>query len=213
MLLSDTHGCHRDVRVPDGDVLVHAGDATHAGSREELEDFLAWFASIGNFEARVLVAGNHDVLFERDPILARSLLPRNVTYLEDAGVTVRGVRVWGSPITPVFEEWAFIRAPREIDAHWRRIPRDVDVLVTHGPPLGVLDRLADDSANVGCPSLLARVNEVRPRLHVHGHIHARYGQLMRGATLHVNPAVCDDGYAAAHAPIVVNLEARMIAAR
>ncbi|PYE48345.1 hypothetical protein [Deinococcus yavapaiensis] len=104
--------------------------------------------------------------------------------------------------------WAFNREAWEIGAHWKRVPTHVDVLVTHGPPLGVLDRLEDDSASVGCPLLRERVKVVRPRVHVFGHLHVGHGWLEEDGTCFVNAALCDERNELAFTPIVVDVEAR-----
>lgn len=204
--ISDTHNFHRDVRLPAGDVLVHAGDFTGQGTFGEARHFLEWLETQTQFGHRVLVAGNHDWLPEQEPRVFRALVPRNVTYLEDAGAELDGVRFWGSPITPWFHSWAFNRARgAEIDAHWARIPQGVDVLVTHGPPYLQGDRVEHSDGHVGCEDLRRRVDALRPRLHVFGHIHEGYGDVQGEHTRFVNASVCDRFYRPVNAPIVVDL--------
>lgn len=183
---ADTHQFHAGLALPPGDVLVCAGDACRAGDRDELDEFLAWFAAAPH-RHKVFVAGNHDVCLQERAVMqdARRAWP-GVTLLQDEGVVLDDVRFWGSPWTPAFHDWAFMlpRGPA-LAARWSAIPEGVDVLVTHGPPQGILDDVtgyrgvpADapvDERHAGCADLAARVRVVRPRLHLFGHIHTGRG--------------------------------------
>jgi Icc-related predicted phosphoesterase len=176
VLISDTHMKHGALAVPPCDVLIHAGDFSNQGTLQELEAFLAWF-SAQPARAKLFVAGNHDFACEQEPELTRELARQaGVHYLLDEELQFGGLRFWGSPTTPWFRGMAFNRhrgAP--LRAHWERIPAGLDVLVTHGPPLGLGDR-AFFGGSVGCADLLARVRERSPRLHVFGHIHEAHGE-------------------------------------
>jgi len=202
--LSDTHGHHGTLRLPPGDVLLHAGDFTHGGTVAEARAFLAWFSRAGTFTHRILIAGNHDLVFDRDAALARTLLPPNVTYLQDSGVTCGGVTFWGSPVTPAHADYAFMKDPRDLPDHWARVPAGVDVLVTHGPPADLLDEL-HGGLHVGCPALLHALDRVRPAVHVFGHIHEGRGSQLRAGTVHVNAANCDRHNRPAHPPTVLHV--------
>lgn len=203
--LSDTHGLHDQVRLPPGDLLLHAGDVSGRGRLDEIGRFLSWFGRVGDFRHRVMIAGNHDVAFERTPHLAEGLIPDNVTYLSDSGVELDGVRFWGSPVTPEFMGWAFNRTDEELAQHWTRVPAGVDVLVTHGPPRGILDRVLPDGQAVGCPHLGRMIERRRPRVHVFGHIHEGYGREERGGVQYLNAAVCDTHYQVSQPPQVVDV--------
>lgn len=201
--LSDTHDLHDRLQVPDGDLLLHAGDATMKGSLAQLEAFDRWLARQPH-RHKVVIAGNHDWGWQETPARARSLL-RSAVYLEDAETTIDGLRIWGSPWQPWFYDWAF-NLPRgpAIAAKWALIPAGIDVLVTHGPPLGILDRTSRGE-DVGCADLLAAVQRVRPRLHVFGHIHEGYGTVVRDGTRFVNASNCSERYNPVQPPIVVDL--------
>lgn len=200
--LSDTHNLHDSLDVPPGDVLIHAGDFTGRGRPEEIERFGAFLAGLPH-RHKIVIAGNHDFLFERDPARARELLG-DVTYLEDAGARVDGLSVWGSPWQPRFHDWAFnLDRGAAIAAKWALVPDDVDVLVTHGPPFGVLDATFD-GRRVGCEELDHALERLRPKLHVFGHIHESYGARERASTLFVNASNCDLHYRIPHAPVVVD---------
>lgn len=177
--LADTHLFHEGLEVPDGDVLVHAGDLLRAGSLDELARAAGWLRSLPH-RVKVVVAGNHELCLQKRPEEARALL-EGFVYLEDAAATVEGLVFYGSPWQPIFRVWAFgARRGPELAAKWARIPERVDVLVTHGPPFGYGDRARPGHPggewHVGCVDLLARVRVVRPRLHLFGHIHQDPGR-------------------------------------
>lgn len=208
--ISDTHGDHQKVSLPEGDVLVHAGDITAHGSREDYLNFIEWFAR-QPFEYKVFIAGNHDTYLESNPTEAAAVAKSNNTYyLNDSGVTIGGVKIWGSPITPQFHDWSFMRAPGEhIEKHWALIPADTQLLVTHGPVWGVLDavqRSAELTEHTGCPSLATRVSEVRPAYHVFGHIHEAYGEYVHNNTTHLNVSTMNMSYEIQNAPVVITID-------
>lgn len=201
--LSDTHDQHDQLQVPDGDLLLHAGDATMSGTAAQIEAFDRWLATLPH-RHKVVIAGNHDWGFQRTPARARSLL-RHATYLEDDETTVEGLRIWGSPWQPWFYDWAFnLQRGPEIAAKWALIPTGIDVLITHGPPAGLLDRTSRGD-DVGCADLLAAVQRTKPRLHVFGHIHEGYGTVERDGTRFVNACNCTERYHPVQPPIVVDL--------
>lgn len=169
--VADTHLYHKKLVVPDGDILIHAGDFAIRGSLEEVAAAATWIKSLPH-ACKIVVAGNHDWAFERTPAEARALLedPR-VVYLEDSGVYVHRLAIWGSPWQPEFGGWAF-NLPRgsAIREKWDRIPAQTDILVTHGPPRGHGDRCSMEGRE-GCDDLHARAREVKPIAHLFGHIH------------------------------------------
>lgn len=187
--LADSHGFEEQLTVPDGDILVHAGDLTQRGTRAQLQRFNDFLAGLPH-RHKLVVAGNHDFLFQRSPHEARALLTA-ATYLEDAEVTVEGLRFWGSPWQPWFYDWAFnLRRGPALDEKWALIPAGIDVLVTHGPPAGYGDRTWSGE-RVGCEDLLRHLDRVQPRLHLFGHIHEDRGEWQRGPTRVVNVTVSE----------------------
>lgn len=198
--ISDTHELHRSIEVPDGDLLIHAGDITSRGEAHVMQDFLEWWAEQPH-KHKVFVAGNHDFILEHQK-------PRDVGYLEDEEINVGGLTVYGSPMTPTFGDWAFMEERgAAIKKHWDKIPDNIDILVTHGPPHGILDMTPPrwGSKNAGCEALLKAVRRTKPLLHVFGHIHHSYGQVYSGGTNFVNAAICTERYIAENKPWVVNL--------
>jgi predicted phosphodiesterase len=182
--LADTHSWHSDLAVPDGDVLIHAGDLTRIGTAAQLAEVADWLRALPHAE-KIVVAGNHDFGLQRQPAQSRALF-QGLTYLEDRERVTHGLRIWGSPWTPEFCDWAY-NLPRgaAIDARWRLIPAGLDVLVTHGPPHGYGDRIYDGE-RVGCRDLLRHCMEKRPRLHLYGHIHEDRGEWEAGGVRFVN---------------------------
>lgn len=207
VLLSDTHGLHGVLgSLPDGDAVLHAGDVSGRGTLSELAGFFTWFAALPH-RHKIVIAGNHDFALEREPAVAEALVPPGVTYLRDSAAWLEGLLVWGSPWQPWFNDWAFnLERGEAIAAKWALIPDQVDVLVTHGPPDGVLDQVAGDERRVGCEALAARLPALgRLRLHVFGHIHEGYGVMRVGELTSVNASVCDVRYRPINAPVVVDL--------
>lgn len=206
--ISDTHSLHRKIpSIPDGDVLVHAGDCLGAGTLENIEDLNDWLGSLPH-QHKILIAGNHDWVFQEAPDEARAALS-NAIYLEDSGVEIEGVRFWGSPWTPTFMDWAFmLERGQPLYDRWQQIPEDIDVLITHGPPKGVGDlaTMGFKCQNVGCQDLLDRIDQLCLKAHVFGHIHEGYGQYQRGKIQLINASTCTARYLATNPPVVLELD-------
>lgn len=209
--LSDTHLCPPPAGVPDADVLVHAGDLTLRGMESETEHALRWMDTLPH-KHKLVIAGNHDFLFEGRAPRARELMTTHptLTYLQDTGVTIGGVNFWGTPWQPWFYDWAFnLRRGREIREKWDLIPPDTDVLIVHGPPAGWLDRNGKGQ-ECGCVDLLAAIKRITPQLVVFGHIHEGYGQAelvnKRRRIQLVNASICDADYHPTNLPIVVDID-------
>lgn len=198
ILISDTHGRHDQIEsLPAGDVLICAGDFMNSGlAPEEVISFNHWLSK-QPIKHRVVCGGNHDRLFQKTPELALRFLT-NATYLENTGVTIDGVSIWGSPYTPEFLNWAFMY-PRGAAAnqYWDQIPAGLDVLITHGPPYGILDQTMSGEEHLGCAELLKAVQAKKPKVHVFGHIHGGAGAFENGDTRFINAAYLNERYQAA----------------
>lgn len=221
--ISDSHGSHYSLpHPPYGDLLIHSGDFSSYGQENDTKDFLRWLGGL-HYKYKILVAGNHDKLPFENPrlfsVLLKDICP-GVHYLEDSEVNVGGLTVWGAPWTPTFMQWYFM-ADRgsAIKYHWDKIPNNIDVLVTHGPPFGFLDKSRnwnnatgerwDD--HLGCRDLQEAMYRVRPLLHTFGHIHGSGGHEVNYTdddghkTILVNASLMDEAYQMTHKPVVIDL--------
>jgi Icc-related predicted phosphoesterase len=210
VLLSDTHGKHRHFAIPPGDVLIHAGDfmCDHRDPHD-ITSFISWFGKQPH-RHKILVAGNHDGFVQRHPEESRKLFEQSNTpvhYLENSGVELEGVRFWGSPVQPEFNNW-FFNVPRgpEIKKYWDKIPQSTDVLITHGPPAGIRDWVKPGQDSLGCWDLLQAVRRVKPKVHVFGHIHGGYGEHESLGTRFYNASLLNEAYQATNEPHVVELD-------
>lgn len=212
VFISDTHQLHDNLVLPKGDIIVHAGDVGSRGSIPEMIDFLEWFSKLP-YAHKIFIAGNHDFAFERYPDDMANFLQRfpGVTYLQDSSVTVDGIKFYGSPWQPEFYNWAF-NLPRgeRLAEKWAMIPDDTDVLITHGPPATILDYTEYDKINVGCVDLLKRVNEVKPKIHVFGHIHEGYGYRDIDGIMFINASICTLRYKPTNPPVVVDFNGESV---
>lgn len=215
--LSDTHNRHKNIKEfmnidsmgqdkepLSGDVICHAGDATMGGTLGECERFLKWYGEL-NFKFKIFVAGNHDRKFEENPQLMEQMCKDNgIILLNDSGIELDGVKFWGSPVQPWFFDWAYNRARNLseqdlykvplIKPHWDLIPEGTNVLITHSPPYGILDQCPDGRL-VGCQDLLNRVNEIKPDIHLYGHIHFNANMEKHiNSTSFYNVAICNEQY-------------------
>lgn len=174
--ISDTHCNAQNIPggIPECDILIHAGDITAQGRPERFLEFNEW----GNHiplppERKICTPGNHDLLFEEDYETAVVLVD-GWTVLVDEEVTVKGLKIYGTPWSVEFGHgWAFNQNSAEAKQRWAKIPLDTDILVVHGPPQGTGDLCPNGYQ--GCPDLEDRLRIVKPRLVVCGHIHEGYG--------------------------------------
>lgn len=204
--ISDMHG--NRIVLPDGDMVICAGDMTIFGHTGQIITFLKWFSGLPH-KYKIFIAGNHDKLFQKNPALIKSLLLDypNLIYLEDSAIEIEGVKIYGSPWTPRFMNWAFMYEPSKANKHWDRIPPDTNILITHGPPYGILDLsyYGGVANHAGCKSLLKKLDDLKDlKLHVFGHIHPGRGELYNGKTF-INASVMNvDGNLFDLSPIIFN---------
>lgn len=219
--VSDTHLAQPE--LPGGDVLLHAGDLTYRGTLPEVSGAACWLEEQKKkYRHVIVIAGNHDWLFQNEPSLARQIMKeRGLLYLEDSGLTLEGstvlngeiapgpgrVTIYGSPWQPWFNDWAFnLYRGKPMKEKWDMIPSGLDILMTHGPPYEILDGVGrfdedvypeDDSVfikHVGCENLLEAVRRVKPKVHVFGHIHASHGRIERDGTTFINASIMNEVY-------------------
>ncbi len=214
--ISDTHNQHLHIPpfwLEGGDVLVHAGDVSGRGTLKEIEAFWEWFND-QPYKHKIMIAGNHDFWFEKVSSFAvRELLQEkypNITYLNDSGVEIDGVKFWGSPVQPWFYDWAFNRVGADIIPHWDMIPLDTDVLITHGGPkhIGSLNITTRSREDVGCPYLYEKLSELKQlKLFVQGHIHEGRGTYtFAEGQLFINASLLNLQYELVNKPFIVDTE-------
>lgn len=216
--ISDTHTFHEQLEengwLPEPgecDVLCFTGDATFQGWFHNVEKFCKWLDKMQKerFKYVVWVAGNHDITFETEPDKIAELFPKNenIYYLNDNGCEINGFKFWGSPVQPWFHGWAFNRGRGdEIKKHWDLIPEDTDVLLTHGPVFGILDKTMR-GPRAGCEELRKAIfDRIKPLIHGCGHIHEDYGQEEHNGIQFVNGSNCNLHYRITNKPIIVEIE-------
>jgi len=203
--IADTHGRHNDMSLPSADMLIHAGDISMNGEEAEIVDFINWYEKL-TYRYKILIAGNHDFYFEKasDDEIAK-IMPENIIYLKDSGAMINGLKIWGSPVTPWFFNWAFNRRRGDpIRRHWDMIPEDTDLLITHGPCFRILD-INSGGQHVGCKDLFNRIHELKPMGHVCGHVHEGYGTIEKSGIKFINASVLNAKYELINDPIVFDL--------
>jgi predicted phosphohydrolase len=186
VLLSDTHELHRAIEVPDGNILIHAGGFTmFSESMEEVADFNKWLGELPH-RYKIVVPGNHEFFLEADP--SDCFMLDNALVLINEGTEIEGLRIWGSPVTPMYGGAFGLSSAKDRKRLYAQIPQNIDVLISHGPPYGILDSDPVSGLHQGCHELLDAVMRVRPKLHVFGHIHGAYGVFQTEHTTFVNAA-------------------------
>jgi Icc-related predicted phosphoesterase len=220
--ISDTHSKHNQITkdLIIGDLLIHAGDISSMGYKHEIKDFCEWFDSL-NYDFKVFIAGNHDWGFldrEKFHVNRNLEIPQSTsdilnsfktfTYLRDESIDVqiddeKPIKIYGSPWQPEFFDWAF-NLPRkgdELKSKWKDIPDNTDILITHGPAYGYLDKVIGRYENLGCELLTDRIKEIKPKIHVCGHIHSGFGYMFDGNTHFINASVLNEQYAYKNKPL------------
>ena len=217
-MISDTHNRHKSLNgdLPGGELLLHAGDISSMGHKHEIESFLTWFDKIDNYDTKVFIAGNHDWGFQTKPEQCRGLLTgyKTVDYLEDDELVLyfdgpngdrpeENVRIYGSPWQPEFYNWAF-NLPKNgpgLQHKWNMIPENTDILITHGPAYGFVDDVQGRRGqHLGCELLAERIKEIKPKIHLCGHIHSGTGHYFDGHTHYFNASVLNEQYIYTQSP-------------
>lgn len=206
--ISDTHTKHDMLDLPGGDILIFGGDLMNSGHNEsDIKNFCKWFDAQDQYKTKIFIAGNHDRLFELDPERAKEIYSQynNINYLEDSELSIQDIKVYGSPWQPEFCNWAFNlpRRGQDLMRVWNQIPKDTDILITHGPPQGHLDISGPpyNEGNLGCELLRVKVDEQPPKIHVFGHIHGSYGYKFHNGTHFINASVLNERYEQNNLPL------------
>jgi len=229
--ISDSHGRHDNIYVlkPDdsldsqetlnnitggvflpteADMIIHSGDMSMRGIEFEIDSFLNWYSSLP-YKYKILIAGNHDFLFENQRMIAKELLAKypNIIYLESSEVVIEGIKIYGEPRQPWFHNWAFnVFRGEDIKRYWDVIPDDVNILVTHGPPFGILDMCMNGDV-VGCEDLLTRIKSLKElKLCQFGHIHEAAGYEFNNGIHFVNASVLNLRYQLQNKPLIFEID-------
>lgn len=210
--ISDTHSYHRDIEIPEADILICAGDITWRGELDIISDFTLWLKDIP-IKHKIVILGNHELGtqkgYKREPAIDM-IRSAGAHYLEDSDIVIDGVKFYGSPASPFFHAWEFNyqRGP-EIAAVWDKIHTDTNILITHGPPFGILDEAPRDFGqfeNVGCSDLSERIEKLtKLKAHFFGHIHAGYGFKDINGVQYCNVSTCTERYKPTNKPIVIDI--------
>lgn len=203
--LSDTHNFYSDLKIPECDIMIHAGDL-QAYNRKELNTFCKWVDN-QNARFKVVIAGNHDKYIAENNVKARKILGEHCIYLENSMVVIDRLRIYGTPITPVFGKWYFMGEDEYRQNIFSNIPEDIDILITHSPPLNILDKLSHGfNTHVGDFLLNSVVRKCfNLKYHIFGHIHESCGMVEYDKIKFVNCSICDEFYNISNKPIVINL--------
>jgi len=177
--ISDTHGFHNQLVIPEGiDLVIHTGDASNYldpySNEPEVRKFIDWYEQI-SIPNKIFIPGNHDTSIERGLVRASDFISRGIHILNHDWMDVNGIKIFGSPYTPTFGQWAFMKSRETINRVWEQIPEGMDIIAVHGPCKGILD-LSRDRQNVlefcGDGALRKHVlNRVKPKYFLSGHIH------------------------------------------
>lgn len=209
--ISDTHNHDLvNMKLPEADLLIHCGDWSGRGTIQELVKINKQLQFIKNkYKYGIIgIPGNHDWLFETNPTLAKEIMD-NVKILIDEAIEIEGVKIYGSPWQPEFCSWAF-NLPRgeRLEEVWSRIPEDTEILISHGPPMGILD-LTPRGEHVGCLDLRNRIEELKNvKYCLFGHIHKTYGTEIINNITYVNASICDETYYANNEPILLDYHSK-----
>jgi Icc-related predicted phosphoesterase len=207
VLFGDTHELHREVEVPAGDILICVGDFTmFSKNLSAIEDFNEWLGELPH-RHKIVVPGNHEFFLESNPE-RRSLLD-NANVLIDEGIEIEGLNIYGSPTTPLLGTAFGMSSPNDRARHWSKVPDDTHVLVTHGPPFGILDLSPGQAERMGDPELRNRVRELPSlKLHAFGHVHGAHGAVEQNGVTFANVALMGHLGDLVQAPTVLRMTSR-----
>jgi hypothetical protein len=211
--LADTHNQHKQIEqhLTGGDILLHAGDFTGRGYLKEIDKFCKWFNDLDIYKNKIFIAGNHEFGVQDYPEKVRQIFAqyKNITYLEDDAIYIGEhpnlIKIYGTPWQPEFYNWAF-NLPKdgwELEQKWNDIPVDTDILITHSPAFGHLDMVPNRNVHLGCELLAKRLEVIKPKIHVFGHIHGGAGYKFENGTHFINAANVNEKYEYKNIPMTI----------
>lgn len=201
---SDVHWLYQQVSIPSCDLLIYAGDWCYGNDLKNTITFSSYLSKI-KAKQKIIVPGNHDIIAQTNMPMVKAILGNaGATVLCDSACTCAGISIYGTPWTPMFGNWAFMKEDDELKDVFVKIPKGVDILITHGPCYGILDT-TDSMKHVGSYSLLDAVSKRKPKIHICGHIHSGYGKQESDATTFYNVSVLNDDYKVVNEPTIIDL--------
>ena len=211
VVLSDTHNSAWEVNVPEGDILIFAGDFSFMGKANEIYDFIGWLKDQPH-KHKLWIPGNHELGLE-DFLYNIEVIDNetDATCIHNKEYEIEDIKFFGSAMTPTFMNWAFMYNKEQAKRYWENAPDKVDILITHGPPYGYLDTNKEGEM-LGCKYLLKYIEKVQPKVHVWGHIHEAYGSHIKqwedtGNITHMfNTSVMDRDYSVTNPPVVIDID-------
>ena len=203
--ISDTHIQHYDLKIPKCDIFIFAGDA-EIRALDELHMFNDLLGTI-NTKYCITIAGNHDTYLQKIGQAWCEHLFTNAIYLQDKEVTIEGLKIYGSPWTPTFMSWAFMKPRRSADLSnvWKQIPENLDILIGHGVPYKILDKSYYENEHVGCEVLQREIFNKMPKIYIGGHIHEGHGYIEKEGVKFYNVSILDEKYKLVNKPTIIEI--------
>lgn len=208
--ISDTHNKHKEITIPECDILIHAGDATGMGRASEIRNFAKWFNK-QPAKYKIFVPGNHELKFEKE--LPASKLwfseecPDGILLINQS-IEIEGIKIYGSPITPFFYNWAWNEYKEGLEKAWKAIPDDTNLLITHGQAYGIND-IVDNQPGVhlGCQHLMDRIQELKNlKIYIGGHLHSGKKYTYFNGVQFYNASICGERYTVDYAPTEITID-------
>ena len=202
--ISDTYGYHNLLKIEPVDLVIFSGDESNHKdpwtNLPEFNEFIVWFSQLP-IQYKIFVAGNHSAAIAKGLIKKQDFIDKGIIYLENDYCTIKGLKIFGSPITPTFNDWYFMKSRDKMDRFWSNVDHDVDIMITHGPPKSILDLSETREHKLeqcGDNALFRHVHyRIKPKLHCFGHIHdfrkcINHGTRVLDGITYSNGAVVED---------------------
>jgi Icc-related predicted phosphoesterase len=201
--LSDTHTKHRQLTIPKGDILIYAGDF-EIRNTIDLVEMRDWLNELPH-KYVVTIFGNHDFTHKATTKYIKDVFGKKIKYLCNNSVIIKGLKIWGSSYSPLFNDWAWMKHDNDLKEIWSTIPDDISIVVTHCPCFNILDQVLPRMESVGSLTLKDRIKEIQPRVHIAGHIHESFGQYTDGKTDYYNVSILNEQYQLENEPTIIEV--------